>query len=64
MIDNSKKVCVIIGASHAGCQLAESVRKSGWEGKIILLGDESYLPYHRPPLSKDFLAGKKTLTVF
>jgi 3-phenylpropionate/trans-cinnamate dioxygenase ferredoxin reductase subunit len=61
-MSNSKdQVCVVIGASHAGCQLAESVRKNGWEGKIIVLGDENYLPYHRPPLSKDFLKGDKAV---
>ena len=54
-----EKVCVIVGASHAGSQMAESTRKSGWEGKIIVVGEEDHLPYHRPPLSKDFLAGEK-----
>ncbi|MBX2858285.1 MAG: FAD-dependent oxidoreductase, partial [Cellvibrionaceae bacterium] len=51
---------VVVGASHAGCHLAEAARINGWQGKITVLGDEAYLPYHRPPLSKDFLAGKKS----
>ena len=55
------KTCIIIGASHAGGQVAISLRQAGWEGKIILIGDEDYLPYHRPPLSKDFLSGGKDL---
>lgn len=49
---------VIIGASHAGSQLSLSLRQSGWQGDILLLGDETYLPYHRPPLSKDYLGGE------
>lgn len=55
-----KKNCVIIGASHAAGQLIASLRQSGWDGDITLIGDEPNLPYHRPPLSKDYLAGKKT----
>ena len=44
------QVCIIIGASHAGAQLATSVRKEGWEGRILVIGDEPIAPYHRPPL--------------
>jgi len=54
------KKCIIIGASHAAAQLAPSLRKEGWNGEIIVIGDEPYPPYHRPPLSKTFLAGDKT----
>jgi len=50
---------VIVGASHAGAQLGASLRQGGWEGKITLVGDEATLPYHRPPLSKDYLAAEK-----
>ncbi len=53
------KICIIIGASHGGSQAALSLRQMGWEGKIILIGAEKDLPYHRPPLSKDYLAGRK-----
>jgi len=55
------KTCVIIGASHAGGQAAISLRQSGWDDGIILVGEESYTPYHRPPLSKDFLSGGKDI---
>jgi len=48
---------VIIGASHAGAQLCTSLRQEGWSGEIVLISDEPVLPYHRPPLSKTFLAG-------
>ncbi len=53
--------CVIIGASHAAAQLCISLRQGGWEGSIIVIGEEADLPYHRPPLSKDFLSGNKSL---
>ena len=52
---------LIIGASHAGAQLCASLRQEGWDGEILLLGDEPGLPYHRPPLSKTYLAGKSTM---
>ncbi len=55
------KTCIIIGASHTGAQLAVSLRQSGWDDQIILIGDEADLPYHRPPLSKDFMSGDKAI---
>lgn len=55
------QTCVIIGASHAAAQLAPTLRQEGWQGRIIIVGDEPYIPYHRPPLSKTFLSGEKTL---
>lgn len=50
---------VIVGASHAGVQAALSLRQAGWQEPIRLLSAEKDLPYHRPPLSKAFLAGEK-----
>jgi len=49
---------VIVGAGHAGFQLATSLRQHGFDGGITLVGDEPVLPYQRPPLSKDYLDGK------
>ena len=49
---------IIVGAGHAGFQLAASLRQHGFEGAIVLIGDEGVLPYQRPPLSKDYLDGK------
>src|SRR5437899_8453256 len=49
---------VIVGASHAGFQLAASLRQHGFDGRVMLAGDEPVLPYQRPPLSKDYLDGK------
>jgi 3-phenylpropionate/trans-cinnamate dioxygenase ferredoxin reductase subunit len=48
---------VIVGASHAGSEVAARIRQGGFTGGIALLGAEPHLPYHRPPLSKAFLAG-------
>ena len=47
----------IIGASLAGLRTAEGLRRGGFEGRITLVGDEPHLPYSRPPLSKQVLAG-------
>lgn len=51
---------LIVGAGHAGAQAAIMLRQSKYEGSVALLGDEPELPYERPPLSKDYLAGEKT----
>lgn len=55
----SKEHCVIVGGSHAAAQLGASLRQAGWEGAISIVGDEALPPYHRPPLSKGYLAGEK-----
>lgn len=55
------KRCIIIGAGHAAAQLSVSLRQQGWQGEIIVIGDEPSLPYHRPPLSKAVLAGEKEI---
>lgn len=49
---------VIIGAGLAGAKAAEALRDKGFEGTITLIGDEEHLPYERPALSKDYLAGR------
>jgi len=49
---------VIIGAGHAGIQVASSLRSEGFEGTIQLIARETAFPYQKPPLSKDFLKGK------
>jgi 3-phenylpropionate/trans-cinnamate dioxygenase ferredoxin reductase subunit len=48
---------VIVGAGHAGVQVAASLREEGYSGAIKLLSAEPHLPYQRPPLSKAFLKG-------
>ena len=49
---------VIVGAGQAASQLVASLRTEGFGGAITLVGDEAYIPYQRPPLSKAFLAGE------
>ena len=49
---------VIAGAGHAAGQTIVSLRQGGYAGRIVLVGEERYLPYQRPPLSKKFLAGE------
>lgn len=50
---------VIAGASLAGLNAAEALRDAGFDGKIVAIGAEEHLPYDRPPLSKEVLAGEK-----
>jgi len=51
------KTVVIVGAGHAAPDAISNLRRAGWEGKIVLIGDEPYLPYQRPPLSKGYFSG-------
>jgi NADPH-dependent 2,4-dienoyl-CoA reductase/sulfur reductase-like enzyme len=48
---------VIVGASLAGTRAAEALRREGHDGEIVVVGAEPHLPYDRPPLSKQLLAG-------
>src|SRR5215469_199766 len=48
---------VIIGAGQAGAQAVQSLRAEGFDGPITMVGDETYPPYQRPPLSKAYLLG-------
>lgn len=48
---------VIVGAGHAGATAAALLRQAGFEGEVVLLGDEPTAPYERPPLSKSLLGG-------
>lgn len=49
---------IVVGAGQAGVQAAEALRAAGFAAPITLLGDEAHGPYHRPPLSKAWLAGE------
>ncbi len=55
---------VIVGGGLAGAKAAGGLRDKSFDGKIVLLAEEQRLPYERPPLSKEFLAGKKKLDDF
>ncbi|WP_367325078.1 NAD(P)/FAD-dependent oxidoreductase [Streptomyces sp. HUAS ZL42] len=51
------RTVAVVGASLAGLSAARSLRKQGYDGRLVILGDELHRPYDRPPLSKEFLAG-------
>ncbi|WP_138415518.1 NAD(P)/FAD-dependent oxidoreductase [Sinomonas gamaensis] len=52
------KTLAIVGSSLAGLSAARAARAEGFDGRLLMIGDEVHRPYDRPPLSKDFLAGK------
>jgi 3-phenylpropionate/trans-cinnamate dioxygenase ferredoxin reductase subunit len=53
-----KRTFVIVGASLAGAKAAETLRADGFDGRIVLIGDESARPYERPSLSKEYVRGE------
>jgi len=52
---------VIVGAGQAAAQAADSLHRDGYAGRLVVVGDEPYPPYQRPPLSKKFLGGELPL---
>lgn len=52
---------IIVGAGHCGGQLAARLRAEGFEGSVVVIGDEPHVPYQRPPLSKQYVAGEVEL---
>ncbi len=52
------QVFVIVGAGLAAAKAAEALRSEGFEGRVIVMGEETERPYDRPPLSKDYLQDK------
>ena len=55
---STPQTIVIVGASLAGAKAAETLRVEGFDGRILLVGDEDVRPYERPPLSKAYLRGE------
>ncbi|MEV6394567.1 FAD-dependent oxidoreductase [Streptomyces sp. NPDC051907] len=51
------KTIAVVGASLAGLSAARSLRKQGYDQRLVVIGEEAHRPYDRPPLSKEFLAG-------
>lgn len=52
---------VIVGASLAGATAAATLRSEGFDGRLVLIGEEPLPPYERPPLSKEYLRGEQPL---
>ena len=50
---------VIVGGGLAGGMIAQEYREQGGDGSIVIIASEPHYPYHRPPLTKDFLRGEK-----
>jgi 3-phenylpropionate/trans-cinnamate dioxygenase ferredoxin reductase subunit len=50
---------VIVGAGRCGASAAETLRAEGFDGRVVLVGEEDDLPYNRPPLSKEYLRGEQ-----
>ncbi|MFC4603236.1 NAD(P)/FAD-dependent oxidoreductase [Rhodococcus kronopolitis] len=61
---SSNRTFVIVGGGLAGAKVAEALREKDFDGSIVLLSAEDHLPYERPPLSKQYLAGRKSLAEF
>jgi 3-phenylpropionate/trans-cinnamate dioxygenase ferredoxin reductase subunit len=49
---------LVIGGGHAGAQAIDTLRREGYNDRIVLISDEPYVPYQRPPLSKQFLSAE------
>jgi 3-phenylpropionate/trans-cinnamate dioxygenase ferredoxin reductase subunit len=58
MAQPSGETFVIVGASLAGAKAAETLRAEGFQGRVLLIGEEAVRPYERPPLSKSYLRGE------
>lgn len=52
------RTVTVVGASLSGLYAARELRAQGFDGRLVIVGDEPHLPYDRPPLSKDFLTGR------
>jgi NADPH-dependent 2,4-dienoyl-CoA reductase/sulfur reductase-like enzyme len=52
------RTVAVVGTSLAGLRAIEALRRDGYDGRIVAVGAEPHLPYDRPPLSKEFLAGR------
>jgi NADPH-dependent 2,4-dienoyl-CoA reductase/sulfur reductase-like enzyme len=59
--EGAMQTLAIVGASLAGISAARAARAQGFAGRLVIIGEEPHRPYDRPPLSKDFLAGKITV---
>ncbi|TSD99995.1 NAD(P)/FAD-dependent oxidoreductase [Skermania sp. ID1734] len=57
---SDEQTIVIVGAGLAGAKTAEALRDNDFPGRVVLIGAEEHLPYDRPPLSKEYLQGKKS----
>ena len=59
-MSRAQPIFVVVGANLTGGAAATTLRSEGFDGRVILIGDESHPPYERPPLSKEYLRGEDT----
>jgi 3-phenylpropionate/trans-cinnamate dioxygenase ferredoxin reductase subunit len=59
-METADETVVIVGAGHAGGELAAALRQAKYSGRVVLIGDEPMYPYARPPLSKAYLKGESS----
>lgn len=52
------RTVTVVGASLSGLYAARELRAQGFDGRLVIIGEEPHAPYDRPPLSKDFLIGR------
>ena len=57
-MESAISTILIVGAGQAGSQAVDTLRRQGFGGRLVLIGDEAELPYQRPPLSKKYLSGE------
>ena len=60
-MSNTRQTFVIAGAGQAGGEIAAELRKQGFAGRVVIIGEEPHIPYKRPPLSKAYFAGQAKL---
>ena len=63
-MSSKSETFLIVGGGLAGAKAAEALRDNDFDGDVVVFATEQHLPYERPPLSKEYLAGKKTLDEF
>lgn len=55
---STRRTFVVVGANLCGLAAVQTLRQEGFDGRVVLVGEEPYLPYERPPLSKEFFRGE------
>src|SRR5919109_2259123 len=61
IVGSMDRAVVVVGSNLCGGSAVRTLREGGFDGRIVLVGDEAHLPYERPPLSKEYLRGEQPL---